>query len=125
MRYQRIGTALIFMGASLGLNRYYFVLHELWAGMLIALSLGLHRPGRKWLGAVLAAGLALACPDAQIVPVEPEGWDDVTRSLAGGAIVGVGAARRVSAVRWSVARGIVFAWFITMPMSGLIAFSAG
>ncbi len=59
-RYQRIGTALIFMGASLGLNRYYFVLHELWAGMLVALSLGLHRPGRKWLGAVLAAGLALA-----------------------------------------------------------------
>ncbi len=59
-RYQRIGTALIFMGASLGLNRYYFVLHELWAGMLIALSLGLHRPGSKWLGAVLAAGLALA-----------------------------------------------------------------
>ena len=59
-RYRRIGTALIFMGASLGLNRYYFVLHELWAGMLIALSLGLHRPGRKWLGAVLAAGLALA-----------------------------------------------------------------
>jgi hypothetical protein len=60
LRYQRIGTALIFMGASLGLNRYYFVLHELWAGMLIALSLGLHRPGRKWLGAVLAAGLALS-----------------------------------------------------------------
>ena len=58
--FQRIGTALMFMGASLGLNRYYFVLHELWAGMLIALSLGLHRPGRKWLGAVLAAGLALA-----------------------------------------------------------------
>ncbi len=59
-RYQKIGTALVFLGASLGLNRYYFVLHELWAGMLIALSLGLHRPGRKWLGAVLAAGLALA-----------------------------------------------------------------
>ena len=30
------------------------------SGMLIALSLGLHRPGRNWLGAVLAAGLALA-----------------------------------------------------------------
>ncbi len=38
-----------------------------------------------------------------------------------GAIVGVGAARRVSAVRWNVARGIVWAWVITMPMSGLIA----
>ena len=58
--YQRIGTALIFMGASLGLNRYYFVLHELWAGMLIALSLALHRPGQRWLGAVLVAAVALA-----------------------------------------------------------------
>ena len=42
-------------------------------------------------GGGLASGLALACPDAVIVPVEPEGWDDVTRSLAGGEIVGVGA----------------------------------
>ena len=59
-RYQASGTARVFMGASWGLNRYYFVLHELWAGMLIALSLGLHRPGQRWLGAVLVAALALA-----------------------------------------------------------------
>ncbi|WP_091736819.1 inorganic phosphate transporter [Phenylobacterium immobile] len=32
-----------------------------------------------------------------------------------GAIVGVGAARRVSAVRWNLATGIVWAWVITMP----------
>ncbi len=38
-----------------------------------------------------------------------------------GAIVGVGAARRVSAVRWSVARDIVIAWVVTMPMAALIA----
>jgi inorganic phosphate transporter, PiT family len=38
-----------------------------------------------------------------------------------GAIIGVGAARRVSAVRWGVARGIVMAWVITMPMSALMA----
>jgi len=38
-----------------------------------------------------------------------------------GAVVGVGAARRTSAVRWGVARSIVIAWVITMPMSGLIA----
>jgi len=37
-----------------------------------------------------------------------------------GAIVGVGAARRTSAVRWGVARGIVVAWIITMPMAGLM-----
>lgn len=55
-----VAAALLMVGASLGLNRYFFVLHELWAGMLLALSLGLHRPGRRWLGAVLAGGLALA-----------------------------------------------------------------
>jgi len=37
------------------------------------------------------------------------------------AIVGVGAARRVSAVRWNVATGIVYAWVITMPAAGVIA----
>ena len=38
-----------------------------------------------------------------------------------GAIVGVGAARRLTAVRWGVARRIVVAWVITMPMAGAVA----
>jgi inorganic phosphate transporter, PiT family len=38
-----------------------------------------------------------------------------------GAIIGVGAARRTSAVRWGVARGIVVAWVVTIPASALIA----
>ena len=38
-----------------------------------------------------------------------------------GAIVGVGSARRVSAVRWNVAQNIVVAWVLTMPAAGLIA----
>ncbi|MFO1121038.1 MAG: inorganic phosphate transporter [Hyphomicrobiales bacterium] len=38
-----------------------------------------------------------------------------------GAIVGVGASRRLSAVRWNVAKGIVVAWFVTIPMSAAIA----
>jgi inorganic phosphate transporter, PiT family len=38
-----------------------------------------------------------------------------------GAIVGVGAARRTAAVRWNVASRIVWAWVITLPMSGLVA----
>jgi PiT family inorganic phosphate transporter len=41
-----------------------------------------------------------------------------------GAIVGVGAARRATAVRWGVARSIVTAWFITMPAAGAIAAGA-
>jgi PiT family inorganic phosphate transporter len=38
-----------------------------------------------------------------------------------GAIVGVGAARRVSAVRWNVASSIVVAWVVTLPAAALIA----
>jgi PiT family inorganic phosphate transporter len=38
-----------------------------------------------------------------------------------GAIVGVGAARKVSAVRWNVANNIVTAWVVTLPAAGLIA----
>lgn len=35
-------------------------------------------------GGGLASGIALACPDAEIVIVEPEGWDDMARSLESG-----------------------------------------
>jgi PiT family inorganic phosphate transporter len=37
-----------------------------------------------------------------------------------GAIVGVGATRRLSAVRWGIAGRIVWAWVLTIPMSALI-----
>ena len=37
-----------------------------------------------------------------------------------GAIVGVGSARRTSAVRWGVARGIVIAWVVTIPAAALV-----
>ncbi len=40
-------------------------------------------------GGGLTAGLALACPSSKIIPVEPEGWDDVTRSLKAGEILPV------------------------------------
>ncbi len=40
-------------------------------------------------GGGLASGLSLACPDAEIVIVEPEGWDDIIRSLAAGEILPV------------------------------------
>jgi threonine dehydratase len=40
-------------------------------------------------GGGLASGLALACPDADIAIVEPEGWDDIMRSLDAGEILPV------------------------------------
>ena len=38
-----------------------------------------------------------------------------------GAIIGVGATRRLSAVRWGVAGRIVWAWVLTIPASAAIA----
>ena len=42
-------------------------------------------------GGGLASGIALAVPEAEMVVVEPEGWDDMARSLEAGEIVAVGA----------------------------------
>jgi PiT family inorganic phosphate transporter len=38
-----------------------------------------------------------------------------------GAIIGVGATRRLSAVKWGVAGSIVWAWVLTIPLSALVA----
>jgi PiT family inorganic phosphate transporter len=43
-----------------------------------------------------------------------------THTIAG-AIVGVGSAHSVSAVRWGVAGNIVLAWVLTIPCSAFIA----
>jgi hypothetical protein len=61
-RAAAIGFLLI--GVSLGVTRYFFVLHELWAGMLLSLAFALHRArrgeGRKWIASLAVAALALA-----------------------------------------------------------------
>ncbi|OYW46144.1 MAG: hypothetical protein B7Z08_01815 [Sphingomonadales bacterium 32-68-7] len=51
--------ALIAFGAAMATRPAYAMLHEVWAGMLLALAFALHRPGR-WTGAWLAAAAALA-----------------------------------------------------------------
>jgi PiT family inorganic phosphate transporter len=38
-----------------------------------------------------------------------------------GAIVGVGSAQKMSAVRWGVAGNIVWAWIFTIPASAFVA----
>ncbi len=45
-----------------------------------------------------------------------------TQSISG-AIMGVGATRRLSAVRWGVGKRIIYAWIITIPASAAIASS--
>ena len=72
-----------------------------WWGKIIGGVIGLFRGGLT--GAVIGALLGHV----------------VDRFLAG--IMGVGATRRLSAVRWGIARQIVWAWFLTIPSSALVA----
>ena len=44
-----------------------------------------------------------------------------TTHVVAGSIMGVGATKRFSAVRWGIARRIVWAWIITIPMSATVA----
>jgi Flp pilus assembly protein TadB len=44
-----------------------------------------------------------------------------TTQLVSGSVMGAGATRRFSAVRWGVARRIVWAWIFTIPASAILA----
>jgi len=61
-----------------------------------------------------AAAVTLFFTSSQGIPVS-------TTHTITGAIVGVGASRRLSAVRWGVAGRVVWAWILTIPGSFLIA----
>ena len=68
-----------------------------------------------------AGGLTLVGTAAFGIPVS-------TTHTITGAIVGVGASRRLSAVRWGITRRIVWAWVLTIPgaaLLGAILFQAG
>src|SRR5208282_3603126 len=64
--------------------------------------------------AELAAATSLFASASMGVPVS-------TTHTITGAIVGVGAVHRLSAVRWGVARQVVWAWILTIPCSGVVA----
>ena len=103
-RVRILGTTLMLMGGSLGLNRAFFVLHELWAGMLVALAFGLHRPGR-WGWALAVAALALAIRE-HVLPFvllmgAMAGWRrDWKEAAAWGALLAV----FLAAMAWHVAQ---------------------
>ena len=49
------------------------------------------------------------------------GFPISTTHVVTGSVMGAGATRRVSAVRWGVAGNIAFAWVLTLPAAGLVA----
>ena len=54
-----VAMALLAVGTLMGAKAEYVVLHEVWAGVLIALALALHRPGH-WFAAWIVAAAAVA-----------------------------------------------------------------
>ena len=77
---------------------------------------------RPWQGfaAETGGGIALASTAVAGIPVS-------TTHVIASAIMGVGATKRLSAVRWGVARRIFWAWIITIPASagvGMAAYAA-
>jgi PiT family inorganic phosphate transporter len=61
-----------------------------------------------------SAALVLFFTSAKGIPVS-------TTHTITGSVVGVGSANRLSAVRWNVARRVVWAWVLTIPGSALVA----
>ncbi len=61
-----------------------------------------------------SGGITLLMASAWGIPVS-------TTHTITGAIVGVGTSQRVSSVRWAIAGRIVWAWVLTIPMSGAMA----
>ena len=61
-----------------------------------------------------AAAITLFFTSARGIPVS-------TTHTITGAIVGVGTTRRLAAVRWGVARRVLWAWLLTIPGSALVA----
>jgi len=60
-----------------------------------------------------AGAISLAMAAQMGIPVS-------TTHTITGAIVGVGGVRRFSAVRWGIARRVVWAWVLTIPAAGII-----
>jgi PiT family inorganic phosphate transporter len=71
-------------------------------------------PPRGFAAETTAAGVLYTTAFAFQVPVS-------TTHTITSAVMGVGATRRLSAVRWGVARTIVIAWVLTIPAAALVA----
>ncbi|MGA1379842.1 MAG: inorganic phosphate transporter, partial [Chitinophagaceae bacterium] len=61
-----------------------------------------------------AGALTLFLTEALKIPVS-------TTHTITGAIMGVGATKRLSAVRWGVTINLIWAWILTIPISALLA----
>ena len=61
-----------------------------------------------------AAALSIIGASVAGIPVS-------TTHTISGAIMGVGSTKRLSAVRWGVAGNIIWAWILTIPITGILS----
>ena len=71
-------------------------------------------PAGGFAAQTVASGVMIATATVFAVPVS-------TTHITTTSIMGVGATRRLSAVRWGVATNIVVAWIVTLPAAGAVA----
>ena len=104
----------------------------LWVAVVAALAIGLGTYAGGWriirtMGSRIirlepANGFAAETAGAVVIQIATQLAQPVsTTHVISGAVMGTGATRRLSAVRWGVARNIVFAWLLTIPATALLA----
>src|SRR5438309_1602930 len=87
--------------------------HALIGGLIGAALVQSGSKGVEWHGVVYKVAFpALA---------SPFGYPVSTTHVVSGSVMGAGATKRLSAVRWGVAGNIVFAWLLTIPAAALVA----
>ena len=68
------------------------------------------------------AGFAAQAASGAVIYVSTRyGYPLSTTHVVSGAVMGAGATKRLSAVRWGIAGNIVFAWILTIPASAAVA----
>jgi inorganic phosphate transporter, PiT family len=69
-----------------------------------------------------ASGFAAQLSGGTVIYIATHfGYPVSTTHVVSGSVMGAGATKRLSAVRWGVAGNIVFAWVLTIPAAGLVA----
>jgi PiT family inorganic phosphate transporter len=69
-----------------------------------------------------ASGFAAQVAGGSVIYVATRlGFPVSTTHVISGSVLGAGATKRLSAVRWGVAGNIVFAWVLTIPAAALVA----
>ncbi|WP_153796862.1 inorganic phosphate transporter [Foetidibacter luteolus] len=129
-----IGAAIIFYEKSKGRDLSFndFVVHYSWVPFCSFLAIGLGTMSGGWkivktmgtritkvtplegVSAETAGAMTLYLTEHLGIPVS-------TTHTITGSIIGVGATKRLSAVRWGVTVNLLWAWVLTIPISAIMA----